>query len=117
MVSGEYKSADEPTRKDRRERYEKVLRIVEYNTGDGGPPLAGIEQVTLIASYSGIGPADTRKAIQAAVSNGHLLRARGRVALTNEDSIRTVRDAERNRDAPNQRLLDWCTDRLSGGDA
>ena len=107
-------SDDEPTREDRRDLYEKLLRIVEYNTGDGAPATMAREQVLVTATHAGIDdPKRVRSVLNAAVDNGDLLRVRGRVARTDVDSLHDVYLEEGGRDNANSELVGWCYRQLN----
>jgi len=79
-------SDDESTREERKDAYERVLSIVEHNTGDNQPALASTTSISQIAV--GIGIEKPGKPLRAAVENGDLLRIRDRVVRTEEADLR-----------------------------
>jgi hypothetical protein len=64
----------EPTRRDRRDLRDRVLRVVEYQTG-GAQPVGTTARVVrqVLSSCSDEGPEAVSKALRAAVESGHLL--------------------------------------------
>ena len=108
-------SDDEPTRRERRTLYEKVLGIVKYNTGSGTSPLIRPGQVVLIASHADHDSDRTRTAIRAAVENGDLKRIRGRLTRTDADAAQDVLDAEIAREDTDKRVVGWCNRQIKEG--
>lgn len=103
---------------DRRERYEKVLRVVEYNTAgldEPSPqlPAASLTSVVSIATdYGGDRHSgeQVRAAIAAAVENGDLIRfedAEGtaRLARTTKTALQQVAVWAAERDEPDREVV------------
>jgi len=106
-----YANADE--REERKELYESILRVVEYNTGDGFT--AGMHLGSLVANRTRAGhDLDAiQTALKAARENGDLLQytdheGRQRVTLTDDSSLLTVIKDEANREHPNEELIARC---------
>lgn len=74
------------TRADRRDEYEKLLSIVEHNTGDKQPALARAASIKSTAIAAGV--TAPRSRLQAAVEQGDLLQIRDRVVRTAEPDLR-----------------------------
>lgn len=98
----------------RKETYERVCRIVAYNTGGPQPPMAALYSVKTIASHAGLDAGQVDRAIRAARENGDLLvdPAGERVACCDGESLRAVIDAEVARAEPRPELIGACNRRL-----
>ncbi|WEL29873.1 hypothetical protein [Haloferax volcanii] len=79
--------SDDDTRADRRERYEQILRIVEFQTGDPQRPFASKAHVKRLAVQAGVPLGKVDLAMRAAVENGDLLEWGSRVARSDEESL------------------------------
>ena len=101
-------SDEAPTRAERRDAYESILRIVEYNTGDGGPALAKQTSILLTAGHAGIGADRARSMIQAAIGNRDLVRVGDRIARTDDASLQDVVAEMEGRDPPREDVVKWC---------
>lgn len=75
------------THADRRERYHKLLRIVEFQTGDPQRPFASKAHVKRLAVQAGVPLDKVDLAMQAAIENGDLLEWGSRVARSDEASL------------------------------
>ena len=108
----------ETSDEDRRERYERVLRIVAYQTGGPQRPLTPDRVVRMLACRAGYDPDDVRSSLQAAVENGDLLRTarEGRTlyARTDDESLQAVVLAEVERDDVDQDLIGRCYTLMGG---
>lgn len=81
-------STEDLTREERRDAYERVLSIVDHNTGGKQRAMVARTSVTQIAVSIGI--VDPAKRVRAAIENDDLLRYHGRVCRTDEESLRAV---------------------------
>ena len=100
-----------------KEIYEKVLRVVDYQTtGPGGDLPAGVKEGTLYKILVADGPFshdETDRARRAALENGDLLRWRGpegrvRYAVVEEDALRDVIGEQNTRENLNEELVMRC---------
>lgn len=113
-MSDAHKSSDDTeSREQRKARYEELLRTVELNTGDPQPP--GARRPQILGSLARAGhPTDKAKAaLQAAVENEDLLRYTGpegrtRYALTTDEMLLAVIEAETTRPSPDQEIIAEC---------
>lgn len=96
------------SRAQRREQYEKILRIVEHQTGGKQSALAPKTSIRITAAHAGMRKEDARKRIQAAIENGDIFEWHGQVALVDEPSIEAVRDEEIEADITRKRLIGKC---------
>ena len=78
------------TRRERREQYERVLSIVDHNSGGKQRPMAALYEVRTIAGDAGIGYKDVKKRLTAGVKNGDLVIVESRVCLADEEAIRAA---------------------------
>lgn len=106
---------DTETREDRRDRYHKLLGIVEYNTGGKQRATASIGSILTIASYCDIPARKAKRSLQAAVDNDGLLEFDGRYACTDTESLRAVLVEESNRDEGMRKALVKRCNRLLEG--
>jgi len=72
------------TRRERREEYERVLRIVDAQTSKAQPPMAKRTSITQIASRLGL---KYEKRIKGAIQHGDLLAYDGRLGLADKEAI------------------------------
>lgn len=111
-------STDEDlTRCERREQYERVLSIVDHNSGGKQRPMAVLTSVRTIAGYVGIDAEDVEKRLQRGVKNGDLVVVEGRVCQADEASVRAAiryegerEDTRKDRLAKLNQALDGVTD-------
>jgi len=108
---------EELTRRERREQYERVISIVDANSGGKQRPMAALSTVRTIAGYVDIKPKHVKKRLEAAVANGDLVIVEGRVALADEETLREAAREEAEREHPRQdrlgklnRAIDEVTD-------
>lgn len=83
----------ETTRAERKEQYERILRIVAKNTGGPVEPQDATISPTYVlqpATQIGMSPDEVRKRLQAGVENGDLVCYRGEYAIRDEESLRKV---------------------------
>lgn len=104
----------------RKETYERVLAIVEKNTGGEQQALVSDFVVRQIATQAGMYGPQVIKAICAAATNGDLLRWQGKLARTDEESLLAIIEDEVEKDHPRHLLIAECNKRLdsirNGGD-
>jgi len=106
---------EELTRRERREQYERVISIVDANSGGKQRPMAALSTVRTIAGYVDIKPKHVKKRLEAAVANGDLVIVEGRVALADEETVRAAIRREGERDHPRQDRLAKLNQALHGG--
>ena len=105
---------DEPKR-----IYERVLRTVEHNTGEGDKLSPTVSPATVSLVLCAHADEDTQavsNAIDQAVKNGDLLRLRTpeeRLARVDEESLVAIIEHERQRENPNRTLIAKCNELLS----
>lgn len=92
-------------RADRREAYERILRIVEHNTGGKQPAMATVTSVTQIAAEAGVD--EPRKRLRAAVENDDVVVLEGRVCLAEPEAIRAAIEEESEREHPRKDRIGW----------
>ena len=94
-------SGDEDlTRRERREQYERILDIVDANSGGKQRPMAALTTVRTIAGYCGIKAKHTNKRLRAGVEQGDLVIVGGRVCLAEVDTLRAAAAYEAEREHP-----------------
>lgn len=108
--------SEDNTAEDRRDRYESVLRAVEYQTGGPNSPSpqpAGARQSTVAVTLAAHGqwtPDGVRRSVRAAVENGDLFRwldgTQWRLARTDADALREVIAEQNQRETPNTELIE-----------
>lgn len=106
----------------RRERYQRVLRTIDYQTGyPDSHQRAGVTRPTLTAilvNHTGI-PLDRAKAtIQAAIQNDDVFQyrdrdGRPRLALATPEGLRAVIAEENHREHPDLELIEACASQLN----
>ncbi|WP_224449333.1 hypothetical protein [Haloprofundus salilacus] len=107
---------EEDTRGDRRDRYHKLLGIVEHNTGGMQRSTVSLGAVLTVASYCDIQSHKAKSSLQAAVSNDDLLEFDGRFARTDTESLREVLIEESERKSARRALVKRCNRLLEAGD-
>lgn len=104
-------------RADSRERYETVLRIVEYNSNNTQQPaMASRTSIIQIAKQAGIDATDAKRSIQAAIGNRDLLNWHGKLARTTPEALRAVIEEEAASDTPRRALIAKCNRLLREAD-
>lgn len=98
----------ETTRKERRDEYHKLLRIIEYNTGGKQPALISRTSLYVVASNAGMDRGHVADRLQAARENGDVLESNGKLALATEKSLRAVVGEENQADHPRPQLIERC---------
>jgi len=83
-------SDGELSRRKRRDQYDRLLAIVDHNTGGKQRPMATLHETRTIAGYAGIDVDDVDKRLQAGVEQGDLVIISGRVFLGEEDALRAA---------------------------
>jgi len=73
-----------------REQYERVVSIVDANTGGKQRPMAALSTIRTVAGYAGIGAEDVGKRLDRAVANGDLVIVEGRVCQAEEEPVRAA---------------------------
>jgi hypothetical protein len=96
---------EELTRAERREQYERILGIVDANTGGKQRPMAALSTVRTIAGYCGIGATHTNKRLRAATEQDDLVIVGKRVCLAEADALRAAAAYEAEREHPREERL------------
>jgi len=128
-------SSDEATAHDRRWRYQKLLRVIAYQTGDPQPVMCNARTLwtTLVANGS-LDHHEAKSALRAAQENDHVVRweagdavwygvttegieateelSRPLYGLSDESNLRDILSAEVESEEPNKRVVGWCNSRL-----
>lgn len=111
MASSSAEQSGHPTRQERRERYESVLRTVDLNTTPMQRPWVSEWAIVANRSQAGVPRDETRATLQAAVENGDLIRlgsGRRCAYCRNEQATleRAVSEVGTTVDAPSELLAD-----------
>ena len=100
------------SRTEARERYHRVLRLVDYQSSGPQPPLVSERVIVMLAARAGHDPDDIRSSLQAAVESDDLLRTtrqeRTHYARTDEETLEAVVLEAADRDEPDQDLIGQC---------
>jgi len=120
--------AEADSRADRRDRYHRLLRILEHNSGDPYPPLPRWSAIATTARAAGVDLEDFRTARRAAVERDDVIRWRDgagdlRVGLADPpaghfsdddvDALRAIIETEASRERPDQSVVGWCNRMLA----
>ena len=98
-------------RRRRREEYEKLLRILDYQTAttdSNQPALLSRMELRNAATNAGMDRETMKKRLRAAVENGHVLEWHGEFALVTEEKIEAVRDQEIAAENQRKMLIGKC---------
>lgn len=92
--------------------YEKVLDVVEYNTGGEQAAMMPRTTVRLHLGHADIRGKDAKKAIRAAIENRALFHWKGKVAVADVESLREVVAEEAASDVPRKQLIGKANARI-----
>lgn len=106
-----------PTKADRhdqsRKTYQRVLGMIEHQTGGKQGSMVPKTTIQQMISRSNISYEDGARALQAAKENDDVLDWHGRLALTDEDSLRLVIEEQVESDTPRKILIGRCNQLLA----
>jgi len=99
------KAEENLTTAERRDQYERILAIVDANSGGKQRPMAALTTVRTIAGYCGITAKHTNKRLRAGVEQGDLVIVGERVCLAEADALRAAAAYEADREHPRKDRL------------
>lgn len=99
--------------KSSREVYERVLRMVECQTGGPQPPMVRRGPLLGVIQRSNFSLEQGERALRAAVANGDLLFYADAYARVDEDALLAVVEAEADRAEPRHELIAQCNHLLA----